>query len=142
MTKRILLPLGDDPAHEAVVPIVRALARDSGGSVRLLRVYPVPRQVVTESGRVVTYLDQEMDRVTASGVDDLRRVEAQLDVPAESVVRFGDPAEEIALEAEAVDADLVVLSTAPRGRLRGLLAPGIAAEVARTSPAPTLVLRR
>ena len=59
----------------------------------------------------------------------------------ESVVRFGEPAQEILLEAEAFDADLIALATSNRGRLRGALLPGVAERVARKAPVPTLVLR-
>ncbi len=54
--------------------------------------------------------------------------------------RFGKPAEEILLEAEAFDADLIALATSDRGRLRRALLPGVAQRVARQAPVPTLVL--
>src|SRR5206468_2621863 len=74
--------------------------------------------------------------------DQLRRIETQLDgTPVESVVRFGEPAEEILLEAEAFDADLVALATSVRSRLRSALLPGVAERVARKAPVPTLLLR-
>jgi nucleotide-binding universal stress UspA family protein len=143
MAKRILVPLNADVAHDDVLPIVRAVARDSGGSVRLLRVYPVPQQVIAPSGRPLTYLDQEMDRLTALGTDELRRLAAELPgVPVETVVRFGEPVEEILLEAEAAGADLIALSESARGRWRDAVAPGVATRVARKSSIPTLVLRR
>src|SRR4030095_6302849 len=110
MTKRILTPIDCQVGTEAIVPGVAALARGAGSTVRLLRVFPVPERVVGPHGRTVAYVDQEMARLTAEGLDDLRQVEAELgDVPVEAVVRFGDPAEEIALEAEAFDADLIAL---------------------------------
>ena len=88
--------------------------------MRLLRVFPVPDLVVGSHGRTVAYSDQEMARLTAEGLDDLGRIEAQLDgIPVESIVRFGEVAEEILLEAEAFDA----------GR------------VASKAPVPTLTLR-
>ena len=36
-------------------------------------------------------------------------------MPVESVVRFGDPAEEIVREADAFDADLIAVTTEDRG---------------------------
>jgi nucleotide-binding universal stress UspA family protein len=141
MMKRILVPISGEMPDEAIVPVVAALGRDTGASVRLLRVFPVPSHVVGTHGRTVAFADQEMARLTAEGLDDLRRVEAQLEtVPVENVVRFGEPAEEIVLEAEAFGADLIALASRPRGRLRGALDPGVAAEVARRAPVPTLTL--
>ena len=141
MAKRILAPIDAREASERVVPVVAAMAREMGSTVRLLRVYPVPERVVDESGRTVAYVDQEMERLTARGLDDLRSAEAMLEgVPVETVVRFGEPADEILLEAEAFHADLIALATSPRGRVQRLLAPGVARQVAESASVPTLVL--
>jgi len=141
MMKRILVPITGNERSETIVPVVAALGRDRGASVRLLRVFPVPERIVGTHGRTVAYADQEMERLTGEGLSDLRRVEAQLEtVPVESVVRFGEPVEEIVREAEAFGADLIALAGAARGRLRGVLDPGVAAEVARRAPMPTLTL--
>lgn len=142
MAKRILMPLDGRDSSEAIIPIVRALAREHGSSVRLLRVYPLPKQVVSPQGRVVAYLDQEMERLTAQGLVDLRRIEAELDgFPVECVVRFGEPAEEILLEAEAFDADLIALMTSRHVRLGWAFWPDTADRVAQKASVPTLVLR-
>src|SRR3989442_15864741 len=82
-----------------------------------------------------------MARLTAEGLDDLRRLEAELDgIPVESVVRFGDPVEEILLEAEAFDADLLALATSARGRLRRAFSRGVARRAAAQATVPTPVL--
>jgi nucleotide-binding universal stress UspA family protein len=142
MAKRILVPLNGSAASEAIVPIVRSLASASGGSIRLLRVAPVPERVVGPYGRTIAYVDQEMERVTALGLRDLAPIEAQLSgVPVESVVRFGDPVEEILLEADAFEADLIALATSHRGRLRAALSPGVAERVLRAAQTPALIVR-
>jgi nucleotide-binding universal stress UspA family protein len=141
MAKRILAPIDAREHSERVVPIVAAMAREMGSTVRLLRVFPVPERVVDQYGRTVAYVDQEMERLTARGLDDLHPAEAALDgVPVETVVRFGDTADEILLEAEAFGADLIALTTSPRGRVQRLLAPDVAGRVARAASVPTLVL--
>jgi len=138
--KRILVPLDDEHA-EAIVPLVASVARDGGATVRLLRVYPVPERREGPHGRTVEYVDQAMSRLTAEARDDLARDEERLaGVPVEIVVRFGEPAEEIALEAEAFGADVIALSETPRGRLRRILAPGLADRLARETSIPMLVL--
>jgi nucleotide-binding universal stress UspA family protein len=143
MAKRILAPIETGEHGEDIVPVVAALARDAGSTVRLLRVFPVPPRVVGAHGRTVAYVDQEMARLTAEGLDDLRHVEAGLGhVPVETVVRFGDPAEEIALEAEAFGADLIALGSGRSSRLRSALAPDLAERVERSVEVPTLTLRR
>jgi nucleotide-binding universal stress UspA family protein len=140
--KRILVPLDGTERSEAVVPIAAAVARDSGGTVRLLRVYPIPARVVDPHGRTVAYTDQEMARLTAEGEHDLARSEARMHgVPVERVVRFGKPVEEIVLEAEAFGADAITLAAPPRSWLRAVTAPGVAERVTRAASIPTLVLR-
>lgn len=142
MAKRILVPIDARDRSETIIPIVGALARDAGSTVRLLRVFPVPERVIGNHGRTVAYSDQEMARLTGEGLADLRQHEAELTgVPVETVVRFGEPVEEITLEAEAFDADLIALAADRPGRLRTALAPGVADRVARKAPVPTLTLR-
>src|SRR5213594_286524 len=142
MTKRILTPIDGREQSEAIVPVVAALARGAGSTVRLLRVFPVPEHVIGLYGRTIAYVDQEMARLTAEGMDELAHIEAELDgIPVERVVRFGEPAEEIRLEAEAYNADLVTLATSRRSRLGSALRPGVAERVVQEAPVPTLVLR-
>ncbi|MBI1846908.1 MAG: universal stress protein [Candidatus Rokubacteria bacterium] len=142
MAKRILMPIVDGEAAEAIGPIVAALARDSGATVRLVRVEPVPEHVIGTHGRVVAYVDQEMDRLTRRGLDELAAVEARIaGAPVERAVRFGEVASEIALEAEAFGADLIALTDERRGRLARAIAPTLADEVTSRSDVPVLALR-
>ncbi len=143
VAKKILAPIDDRETSEAIVPVVRALARDHGATVRLLRVFPIPDRVVGPHGRTIAYSDQEMARLTSEGLDEFARIETELTgVPVEGVVRFGDTRTEILLEAEAFGADLIALATSKGGRVRSLLAPGMAERVARDAQIPTLVLTR
>ena len=142
MLKRILVPLDGQEPGESITPIVAALAAETGASVRLLHVAPVPEMVMGPYGRTVAYVDQQMTRVTEEGLRDLARIEDQFHgVPVESAVRFGDPVEEILLEAEAFDADLIALASPRRGRLRTALSNGVAEQVVNKAPIPALVLR-
>jgi len=141
MTKRILVPVRRSESH-ATMAVVRGLARDQGSTVRLLRVLPVPELVVGLYGRPIAYVDQEMERLTAQGLDELVSPAAELEgVPVERVVRFGEPAEQILLEAEAFAADLIAVTTSTRSRLVSALAPGVGERVLREAPVPVLLLR-
>jgi len=143
MAKRILVPLGKREADQAVLPLVAPVARDSGATVRLLRVYSIPDHIVGPHGRTVAYVDQVMDSLSRQGVMELKAIaDTTLDgVPVETVVRFGDPAVEILTEAEAFGADLIALTTIERSRLRRALIGGTADDVARKATVPVLVLR-
>ncbi len=141
MTKRILVPVGQSESH-ATMSVVRGLARDQGSLVRLLRVVPVPELVMGRYGRTIAYVDQEMERLTAQGLEELMCPAAELEgVPVERVVRFGEPAEEILLEADAFGADLIAVTTSTRSRLASALAPGLGERVLREAPVPVLLLR-
>ena len=142
IAKRILVPLDGNEANEAIVPLVAGVARDSGATVRLLRVYPLPERREGPHGRTVEYVDQAMSRLTSEGRDALSREEARLaGVPVETVIRFGDAAEEIAQEAEAFDADVIALTEVRRNPLQRLLTRGTAERVAREASIPTLILK-
>jgi len=142
MAKRILTPIDGCEESTAVVPVVAALARGAGSTVRLLKVFPVPERVTGQYGRTIAYVDQEMARLTAQGLDELAHVEAELEgIAVERVVRFGEPAQEIALEAQAFQADLVALATDRRNRFASALRPGTVERVVQQVDVPTLVLR-
>jgi len=142
MTKRILVPLDGSESAEVAATLAADLARSSGGDVRLLQVHPVPEQRVSSFGRVVAYVDQEMERVAAEGRDYLESVEARLaPVGTESIVRFGEPAEEILVEAEAFNADLIVLTTGRRGWLSRIRGGGLGERLLHASPVPVVLVR-
>jgi monovalent cation/proton antiporter MnhG/PhaG subunit len=92
----------------------------------------------------------EPDDPTAAGDPTAARstVEAaagRLDRPGlrvEAIVRGGDPATAIVDEAEALDADLVIVGTRDQSRVRSLLAGSVAAGVLDGAMAPVLVARR
>jgi len=143
MAKRILVPLDQSPAAEVVVPLVADIARGSGATVRLLQVAPVPRNRVSEEGRVLAYADQEMERLETEGLDYLRTVEMQFDGAGdvECVVRFGDPVPEILQEAEAFGADLIAVTTEGRSAVGRTLLGSVAEQVVRKADAPVMLVR-
>lgn len=140
MAKRVLIPLDESPEAEAVVDVAADLARGGGATVRLLHVAPVPDNVVSD-GRIVAYADQEGARLESAAVDYLRAVEARLGVPAERVVRFGDPVREILKEADAFTADLILMSTKAPSGLARLVLGSVAEHVLGRAAAPVLLYR-
>jgi len=140
--KRIVLPLDGSLVAESVLPVVADLARAGGGSVRLLRVMPLPNNCVDADGRVVAYADQEMERLEAEGLDYLRTVETRLGgLPIESHIRFGDPLDEILKEADDFDADLIAVTTAGRSGLGRAVLGSVAERVFRKAGTPVLLYR-
>ena len=141
MAKRILVPLDETADAQSVLEAVADMARGAGATVRLLRVAPEPDEVVSE-GHVIAYVDQEVARLEAEGLDALRAVEARLGgIPVECAVRFGDPAREVLREAEAFGADLIALSTKTASSLSRAVLGSVAEHVFRKA-APAVVLYR
>ena len=142
MAKRILVPLDESRVAEMVVPLVAAVARGAGATVRLLLVAPVPQNQIGEGDRVVAKTDQEMARLEAEGLDDLRKVEVQFGSggDVECVVRFGDPVDESSVKP-------IVRSRSDRGdhagteRARTRRAGSVAEEIVRKADAPVMLMR-
>lgn len=142
MAKRILVPVDQTPVSTAVVELAGDLARSAGATVRLLHVAPVPDNVLNDEGHVVAYADQEVARLEAEGLDFLRSVDASLGgVPVEYRVRFGEPATEIMLEADAFEADLIAMAMRCRGKLARLVMGSVTEQVCRRSEIPVVVYR-
>ncbi len=59
----------------------------------------------------------------------------------ESVVRFGEPIEEILLEADAFGADLIAVTTGNRSWLSRAVRPGVAERVFRKAEVPVMLVR-
>jgi nucleotide-binding universal stress UspA family protein len=140
MAKRVLVPLDETVEAEGVVDLVADLAKGGGASVRLLHVAPVPDNVVSD-GKIVAYADQEGARLESEGMDYLRAIETRLGVPAECVVRFGEPVREILTEADAFGADLVVMSTKAASGLSRVVLGSVAELVLRKAAAPVMLYR-
>jgi len=129
MAKRILVPVDRTKEMEFVLSVVRGIARESGGVVRLLAVLPIPKPLRDTRDRVIVSTEQQIERLERRTTDELRRLAViSLDgVPVETTVIFGDRAVEVGVEAACFGADLVVL---PPERRRGPAA-SIAAIVRR-----------
>ena len=116
MAKRILVPVERTKEMEFALRVVRMIARESGGLVRLLAVVPIPEPLRDRRDCVLLTTDQQIERLAISTADELTRMAAvNLDgVPVETSVIFGDRAVEIGVEAECFNADLVVMPPARR----------------------------
>jgi len=79
MFDRILVPLDGSPASNAALPLVKTLARATGGSVTLLRVS----------------LPGESAPDLEAGLGRIREGLASSDIQVQAAVRTGDPADEI-----------------------------------------------
>lgn len=142
MAKRFLVPVDHRSAAEPAMAIVADAARAAGGTVRLLHVAPVPGIVVSPEGRTVAYADQETSRIEAAHLDELRRFEPVFaGLPMETAVRFGEPVEEILLEADAFGADVIAVMTTCRNGLTRTLLGSVAEELLRKATPAVMLIR-
>jgi nucleotide-binding universal stress UspA family protein len=140
MAKRILVPLDSAEHAESVLPLVADLARAGGATVRLLHVTSYARTRFSEDNRVIRYAPEQEERDAREAELWLRQLVPLLDgIAVESHVRVGDPREEILREADAFDADAIVLRTAPWRWWRRTLG-SVAKHVRARAEAPVLLL--
>lgn len=140
MAKRILVPLDMSERSESVLPLVADLARANGATVRLLHVTPYSRTRFSEDSRVIHYAHQQEERDAAQATLWLQNLEPLLDgVAVEHRVRIGDAGEEILREADAFDADAIVMRASPWRWWRRTLGR-VAKRVRARAEAPVLLL--
>ncbi len=136
---RLLVPLDGSHLGEAVLPLVERLAAACGATLVLLHVveHAAPADVhgerhLTTAPEAAVYLEMVADRLRARGL----AVETHAhDIPE------GDVARSIVAHREEERADLIVLCTHGRGRVRDLIFGRIAQQVLRRGATPVLLVR-
>jgi len=143
MAKRILMVMrgGARADHALAARGAAALARKSGGTIRMVYIAPLPTPRVDTHDRVVSDTDREMARISADVGERLAKLARELDdVPVESTIRFGRLGTELSIEAEVFGADLIAISAEPRPGLRDRLRAWYLARVTLGSRIPLVLL--
>ena len=136
---RILVAVDDTPASAFALRHVVPYALDQGSRLTLLTVVPDPPGVVAAAGispqRVAEEMETEADK-------HLRHVAETLpqDLPVTTVLRHGDPAEEILRLVREEPIDLICMGARGRGRVTGALLGSVSTAVLHHSPVPVVVL--
>ena len=137
MFRHLLVPLDGSPLAESVLPVTGALARTLGSRATLLHIVErgAPAAVhgaphLTDAASAEAYLAGVAERLPA-GVTVTRHVHT---------VQEHDLPRSIADHAAELGADLIVLCTHGRGRLRHRLFGGIAQRVAARGRGPILLV--
>jgi nucleotide-binding universal stress UspA family protein len=141
MYQRILVPIDLADAELAKPAIASAvmMAKESGAAVRLINVLPVT------PGMLAEYVPPDFDaQQRATAEEAIAIVAKETGVPAariSSVVRQGNVDREILDEAEAMHADLIVMSS-HRAGLRTYFLGSNAGHVVRYAGCSVLVVRQ
>jgi nucleotide-binding universal stress UspA family protein len=138
--KRILVPLDGSLLSEQSIEPAIALARINGASITLLR-------VVTPSRKPNGELQSAIGPAPASEVSQDQRylnsclggLERSLTVNRRIVIADDVPAA-ILETAEAIEADLIAMSTRGRGAIKRVTSGSVADRVVRESPVSTMVI--
>jgi nucleotide-binding universal stress UspA family protein len=136
---RILVALDETPAAAFALRHVVPYAMDQRSHLTLLTVVPAPPRMVVAAGESPQRMAEEMER---QADEHLRKVTATLphELSVTTILRHGDPAEEILALARAQPVDLICLGARGRGRVSGALLGSVSSAVLHHSPVPVVVL--
>jgi nucleotide-binding universal stress UspA family protein len=136
---RILVAIDETPAASFALRHAVPYAVDQHSQLTLLAVVPHPPRSVVAAGVSLQQLEAQMESEAATH---LREVAATLpqDLSVTTVLRHGDPAEEILALLREQPFDLLCMGARGRGRVTGALLGSVSTAVLHHSPVPVIVL--
>jgi nucleotide-binding universal stress UspA family protein len=136
---RILVAVDETPAAAFALRHVVPYAVDQHSRLTLVTVVPHPPRAVAAAGLSPERIADEMERQAATH---LRKVAATLpqDVSVTTILRHGDPAEEILAVVREHLVDLICMGARGRGRVTGALLGSVSTAVLHHSQVPVIVL--
>jgi nucleotide-binding universal stress UspA family protein len=136
---RILVAVDDTPAAAFALRHVVPYAVDQHSRLFLLTVVPDPPVVVAAAGISPQRVAEEMETQAQTH---LREVAASLpqDLAVTTILRHGDPAEEILRVVREQPVDMICMGARGRGRVSGALLGSVSTAVLHHSPVPVIVL--
>jgi nucleotide-binding universal stress UspA family protein len=136
---RILVAFDETAASAFALRHIVPYAVDQRSQLTLVTVVPNPSPAVAAAGVSPQHLVEQME---SEAEKRLRQVAAALprDLSVTTVVRHGDPAEEILALARQQPVDLVCLGARGRGRVTGALLGSVSTAVLHHSPVPVVVI--
>ncbi|MBN1179186.1 MAG: universal stress protein [Anaerolineae bacterium] len=152
MYKKVVVLLDGSELAERVLPHVVEIVRDRDSLVYLISVVPVVMPAAVAVDVYPVYMAADFLTVEAAERERVKKeLQAYLDGVAETlgpiaahvetVVRFGQPADEILRYAEEVEADLIAMCTHGRSGLSRWVFGSVAEKVLRGATCPVLLVR-
>lgn len=138
MYKKILVTLENSRTDEAILRHIELLAKPLGSS--LLLVHVADGWMARHRERLNLAESEEM-RVDRAYLETVRARFAASDIPAETQLLWGEPADEIVKLAEASGVDLIAMSTHGHRFLADLVYGSTANKVRHTVDIPVLLLK-
>lgn len=136
---RILVAIDETPAAAFALRHVVPYALEQRSQLTLLSVVPHPPRSAAAAGISPHQLADQMEREAATY---LREVAATLphDLSVTTVLRHGDPAEEILALLAEQPFDVLCMGARGRGRVTGAVLGSVSTAVLHHSPVPVMVL--
>ena len=136
---RILVAIDETPASAFALRHAVPYAVDQRSRLTLLTVVPAASPALAAAGVSPQRVADELERQAEAH---LRRVTAKLpqDLSVTTILRHGDPAEEILRLVREQPVDLVCMGARGRGRVTGALLGSVSSAVLHHSPVPVVVL--
>jgi universal stress protein A len=140
--RNILVPIDFSPCSKKALQYAVPFARQFGATLHLLYVgqsyYMIPEfaPAALEPAEVQARSDA-IAKLTALAEEEIAR-----EVPAEILVRKGQPAEEVVLAAKEIGADLIIISTHGYTGLKHVWLGSTTESVVRHAACPVLVVRQ
>jgi universal stress protein A len=139
--KKILVPVDFSECSKKALQYAIAFARQFGASLTLLHVVQI-NFVGGEFGSIdYPLLETELKESRSKLLDRLVRDEIDGDVPANALMRVGQPLAEIVRAAKESDIDLIIISTHGHTGLKHVFLGSTAESVVRYAPCPVLTVR-
>ena len=143
--RTILVPEDGQPEHEIGLQVATDLARATGAKLELLFVVPtaatlsgsdaVSSQLLPSATRIMLDLAERGAREHLH-----QHLTALVGVSAQASVLRGEPAREVIVAADKLDADLVVLATHGKAGTEAFWSGSVAAKIIRACPRPLLLV--
>jgi nucleotide-binding universal stress UspA family protein len=140
----LVVPLDGSPFAEAALTVAQEFASVLNARIVLVGVVPDPTRVIAGAeGAVLAYSDEDIRVVRMETRDYLRSIADRLNpmLTTETVVRLGDAAAEIALEAEDRGAAAVIMATHGRTGVARAILGSVAGGVLHRSASPVVLVR-
>jgi universal stress protein A len=136
---RILVAVDETPAASFALRHVVPYAVDQHSRLTLLTVVPHPPHGVAAAGVSPQQLANEMETDAATRLRELAAILPE-NLSVTTLLRHGDPAEEILALLRDEPLDLLCLGARGRGRVTGALLGSVSTAVLHHSPIPVVVL--
>ena len=140
--RSLLVPLDSSPLAEAALPYAEAIAKATNASLRLLTVAETAGEGVIGAGAgMLAYLPNSHREALSDYLADATAKVRERGFAVTMLMLEGRAAEAIALAAERLAADLIVMATHGRGGAARWLIGSVADKVMRTGTTPTLLVQ-